>query len=426
MWRLTAAIFLAVCVQATVVSAEVEEKSFRVSMKGEGGETFRPFKGQWGPVSKAHLTKITVPKDVQADFRVLFVKPGFTTKDCGNPKAIVVVADGKTTTSDQMKDIFGVKRVPATKTIYFVACIARTPPPIGIDSFVIDITYEKELEDSAGENPPPPEPKQVVTQTVEEGLNHRIFSISCYRSGFDYGCNTSFGCPQGFALTSARAACNLETASVPDLPVNPNRIEVKQVSDDVSDGACYVGDVRIQRKSAPLSAATRTKRNILDADNIVPFGCSEHDANGGDCAINAQFACRRVDTSAERIVAFGCGVEGKNEGCRDVTNCPAGYALWDARASCHLELNSKPPLPKWGRLLVATRADGTGVNSSCWLDPTLYPELSLRSGEAPVSVRSASQIKFGCRENDKNGGDCQISGELRCVRLLEDQKVAPK
>lgn len=97
-------------------------------------EGFIPYLGKFpegGVVPKGRLLRLRVPQAGLSDLAVAFVKPGFTTANCGNPSAVVVLSEGQTTTPEQLRDIFGVSEPEFTilNPIFFVACISTPGSP---------------------------------------------------------------------------------------------------------------------------------------------------------------------------------------------------------------------------------------------------------------------------------------------------------
>jgi hypothetical protein len=393
-------------------AAEIEEHQFTVWMTAQPiFEGFRPYLGKWGPVTTAHLTRIRVPPWPTVDFRVSFVKSGFSTADCGNPDRIVVIRDGEATTSDQIRDIFGVSRVPANQPISFVACAGAVPSQ-QLDQFFVNITYEKEMEDDRpDDDKPSPLPPPLKEESFEGDLlgKTRIYTVFCQQMHANRGCFTSFSCPDRWALTNIRAACDLETGRKQPLP-SWGSVRVGRASDHVDEGICEVGQygetVWLRSGSRLIEPSTFTAFRTRSAENL---GCSEHDKNGGDCSIHAQFQCRQVNPSFKNIVPFTCSRGNSNEGCTKAIKCPLEHIAWSARASCNLETVKTPALPDLGWLKVVRPSDTSGA---CWINKT-----RLSWGAERVNVFSAASVNIGCKEHDENGGDCNISGELTCVKF---------
>jgi hypothetical protein len=122
---------------ATLTGGTPGEHTFTVRLNGQGlpGTGNRPYVGKWGRVVGARMTKFRVVDWNLGTLALRFVKPGFTTDDCGNPSRVVEIFDGQTTTPEQMTAIFGAATVP--EEAYFVACLAGHTA----DSWPIIITY---------------------------------------------------------------------------------------------------------------------------------------------------------------------------------------------------------------------------------------------------------------------------------------------
>jgi hypothetical protein len=128
-------------------------------------------------------------------------------------------------------------------------------------------------------------------------------SIDCPISENNEGCHRTFSCPAGGKVVGAVAACNLEYGAISDAElatVPPHLIHVTRLSDDIEDGACYVGSNAvigspsgglIMGSSIPQSAVQTPIRGIAGRSSVT-VGCDEHDDNGGDCHIRGSLYCR--------------------------------------------------------------------------------------------------------------------------------------
>lgn len=386
--------------------AEIEERGFSVAMERQDiVQGNIPFLGQWGPVQDAHLIKISMPS-AAGNLVASFVKSGFTTADCGNASRVVTLRAGQSTTADQIKEIYGVSRVPANSSrIYFVACAGSSSPNQDIPRFFISIRYEKEIDEGDDEIPPPPPVKTVSYEQVGQA---RIYSALCQQLHSNVGCSMPFSCPTGYALTDIRAACDLENGSVKSLP-GWGVVQVVRQSDKVNKGRCRVADIAVSRASARISSTTASKSNFS-------LSCKEHDENGGDCSINAQFQCQKIDLDAKEVIPFDCTVSGNNAGCTKAVTCPSGHIAWNARASCNLETPQRKALPDWGVLEIKRQSDKKSKGSPyCSINNT-----KVLFNQKGLSVANAQELQITCQEHDKNGGDCNINGELECVKLVLD------
>jgi parallel beta-helix repeat protein len=133
-----------------------------------------------------------------------------------------------------------------------------------------------------------------------------------------------------------------------------------------------------------------------------------------------QYSCTdgelpRSPTADCRIskVDFSCQVSGNNKGCQKVAACPSGKKLVGAKAACNLEFGAvssnalKPILPNLIKVLKSSDKVSAG---SCHVGGN-----KLRSGQKEITINKISRtVAVGCKEHDKNGGDCHIKGVLYC------------
>jgi hypothetical protein len=395
-------------------AAGIEVKTSRVTMTGQAGEGYRPYAGNWGPVSKAHLTGISVPKDFAKDLQVSFVKPGFTTAHCGNPDALVILLDGQATTTAQIKELFGAERVPATDTIKFRACLGVKPFKI-IDKFFIIVHYEKEVDEEEPDDPPKPDYPALKERSYNKIDEYtRVDTLFCQQLHNNKGCGMNFSCPAGYVLTNARAACDLETGRKETLP-KWGQIKVGRSSDQADKGLCRLGDLSLRTGTKSIPSATFS---VITNPSSYQSGlyCDEHDENGGDCSIVAELRCQLLNREVEKVVPFSCSKGDSNDGCKGVAACPADHIVTSVRASCDLETVRTPDLGRWGWIEVIRPSDLRGQGHCVVRTMDVSQTKPVING-----VVGSPKLGFGCRENDKNGGDCHIKGELKCSPLLTDR-----
>lgn len=94
-------------------------------------EGFIPYLGRFpafGVVPSGRMTQIRVPQIGPVDTTIYFVKAGRSTKECGNPEAVIPLDEGRSTTSQQIQAIFGQSepRFSTTSPLFFVACIGSS------------------------------------------------------------------------------------------------------------------------------------------------------------------------------------------------------------------------------------------------------------------------------------------------------------
>ena len=111
---------------------------------------------------------------------------------------------------------------------------------------------------------------------------------------------------------------------------------------------------------------------------------------------------------------FGCEIEGSDTGCSGAWTCPSGRTLVAASAACNLESGgvSDAQLSSVVRGSISVvRTSDVVRDGSCWAGAQI-----LSSGSLPLSstLVGSRGVSFGCRERDRNGGDCEIRGIGYC------------
>ncbi|HST39852.1 MAG TPA: hypothetical protein VLK58_10110 [Conexibacter sp.] len=86
---------------------------------------FVPFLGRYGGGVNfnAVLTKVSNPA---GGAPLAFVKPGFSTQQCGSPSAVTTLAPGATMTADQLRTLYGSTRPSLRQQIAFLACASTS------------------------------------------------------------------------------------------------------------------------------------------------------------------------------------------------------------------------------------------------------------------------------------------------------------
>ncbi len=112
-------------------------------------------------------------------------------------------------------------------------------------------------------------------------------------------------------------------------------------------------------------------------------------------------------------VGFSCQVKGNNNGCRKTFSCPSGKKMVGAVGACNLEygtvssgtLRSVP-----SNVLKVVRTSDNVQAGKCYMG-----SYSIQKGKKEIAgVKGLRNITVGCKEHDKNGGDCHIKGTLYC------------
>ena len=112
-------------------------------------------------------------------------------------------------------------------------------------------------------------------------ITSRVFW--CAAGGNNGGCNKTFSGPPGKKIIGFKAACDLETGSVPTYALDKvpaNAVKVMRASDHASEGRCTIGSASIQSGESAVGG--------IIGQTSVTMGCREKDSNGGDCQIKAR------------------------------------------------------------------------------------------------------------------------------------------
>jgi hypothetical protein len=122
---------------------------------------------------------------------------------------------------------------------------------------------------------------------------------------------------------------------------------------------------------------------------------------------------------------FECRTAGSNTEVECTASCPEGYVIESAKAACNLETDeiSIDELSRqgWGTLEVQRASDNI-EEGRCRFGRHDFN----RDVRRIADVRGARSVSVACREHDKNGGDCVISGVLACVGPRTLPQVTPK
>jgi len=119
--------------------------------------------------------------------------------------------------------------------------------------------------------------------------------------------------------------------------------------------------------------------------------------------------------------SFECQVSSNNSGCRQQVSCPSGYVVSTAKAACNLEYGSVSTTQLDGTpngSIRITKASDNVSDGSCFVGST---KASSGTRTISSSIRGLGSMDFGCREHDKNGGDCHVRGVVSCKRSTAPQ-----
>lgn len=88
---------------------------------------FIPFSARFPATgaSNGKLKEVTLREQYTGELVVLFVKPGFTTSQCGSASAVVALREGRTLTADEMRAVFGASE--PSLPVNLVGCVSKNP-----------------------------------------------------------------------------------------------------------------------------------------------------------------------------------------------------------------------------------------------------------------------------------------------------------
>ncbi len=119
-----------------------------------------------------------------------------------------------------------------------------------------------------------------------------------------------------------------------------------------------------------------------------------------------------VDCDIARV-EFECTVVSNNDGCSKRVSCPDDTRIIASVAGCNLEWGTVSTSALSAILfntMTVLRASDSVSAGSCWMGVNSLSE----DTRYVYFVNGGRSVNVGCKEHDKNGGDCQIRGELYC------------
>jgi parallel beta-helix repeat protein len=223
-------------------------------------------------------------------------------------------------------------------------------------------------------------------------MQNQFYKRRVYRTG-----------PGGTVLVEASIADYVKTrntkANSPNY-IEHNQIVTPQTVVKKRRAGCYLPNA-----SPNFLFDGRSLDTLKDSGNkacLTQSSCTDGElsrSNASDCRVN------KVD--------FSCQVSGNNKGCQKEVACPSGKKLVGAKAACNLEFGTvssnalQPILPNLIKVLKASDKVSAG---SCHVGGN-----KLQSGQKEITINKSSRtVAVGCKEHDKNGGDCHIKGNLYC------------
>lgn len=144
---------------------------------------------------------------------------------------------------------------------------------------------------------------------------------------------------------------------------------------------------------------------VLEAGDVAPASYN-YTCNDGELT-------RGKQNSAVTRHVFDCRANSDNNGCSKTISCPSGQKIIGATAACNLEygeitddiLGTVPT----NHIAVSTPSDNVSEGTG------FIGTNKLQKGQKIITgVDGLEQVLIGCKEHDKNGGDCHIKAILYC------------
>lgn len=129
---------------------------------------------------------------------------------------------------------------------------------------------------------------------------------------------------------------------------------------------------------------------------------------------NGTLKTSRVSNCSLTKINFNCKVEGNSRGCRKRVYCNSNKKIIGAVAACNLEYGSVSNAQLTGmpvNTIKVVKESDKRKYSDCFVGGN-----HVNRGRAKINiVNNAKSVIIGCKEHDKNGGDCHIKGQLYCA-----------
>lgn len=112
-------------------------------------------------------------------------------------------------------------------------------------------------------------------------------------------------------------------------------------------------------------------------------------------------------------VPFDCVISNSNKGCSKTVACPRGMKIVGVRIACNLEhgtvSNSALSAVKLNQIKVVKASDKVS-SGSCFIGKNKIS----KGAKTLYDIQDEIRALVGCKEYDKNGGDCHVKGILYC------------
>jgi hypothetical protein len=154
------------------------------------------------------------------------------------------------------------------------------------------------------------------------------------------------------------------------------------------------------------------------------------DRGGGPRCDGRRYACDSATITSSPVPCdlgarievreFACLVTGNNDGCSIVGSCQADEELLSLRAACNLEhgVVDRGALSgeSWGTVVPLRVSDHPPSGRCAAGGVEVSDQIGLDRSLAQGPMSPGARVTFSCREYDRNGGDCQVVGQLACRR----------
>lgn len=128
---------------------------------------------------------------------------------------------------------------------------------------------------------------------------------------------------------------------------------------------------------------------------------------------------------AEETISWECRIKSNNKGCQKTIRAPRGKLIVAVKAACNLEYGAvserelKAVSINKIKVIRASDKRWYETRGSCYVGNT-----KVFTGQKKIKgVDGVDWIRVGCKEYDKNGGDCHIKG---IIFLKKGKKTPPK
>ena len=108
---------------------------------------------------------------------------------------------------------------------------------------------------------------------------------------------------------------------------------------------------------------------------------------------------------------FGCAINGNNKGCSKTVAVPRGKKIIGVKIACNLEFgkvtNSQLASVPINQMKVVKTSDNIS-DGTCFIESNKIK----KGAKTLYDIQDQIRVVIGCKEKDKNGGDCHVKGIL--------------